>query len=55
MTSERAAFLNTGLLAACAFAAASLPLQGARADKLLDETVEFTGTVIFLEARCPGW
>jgi D-alanyl-D-alanine-carboxypeptidase/D-alanyl-D-alanine-endopeptidase len=55
MTSERAAFLNTGLLAACAFAAASLPWQAAQADKLLDETVEFAGTVIFIEAKVPGF
>jgi hypothetical protein len=25
------------------------------ADKLLDQTVDFTGTILFLSARCPAW
>lgn len=51
-----AKLLRGWLLAACAFAAVmSFPVQGARADNLLDATVEFTGTVIFLEAKVPGF
>jgi D-alanyl-D-alanine-carboxypeptidase/D-alanyl-D-alanine-endopeptidase len=43
------------VLAAFVFGACTwLPVQAARADKLLDETVEFTGAVIFLGAKVPG-
>jgi len=41
-----------GLLA-CALASATLPAP-ANADALLDETVEFTGTVLFLQSKVPG-
>jgi D-alanyl-D-alanine-carboxypeptidase/D-alanyl-D-alanine-endopeptidase len=55
MISEKAKHLKTGLLAAFVFAGCTwLPTQAARADKLLDEAVEFTGTFIFLEAKVPG-
>jgi D-alanyl-D-alanine-carboxypeptidase/D-alanyl-D-alanine-endopeptidase len=55
MNGKRARLLKTGVLAAFVFGACTwLPIQPARADKLLDETVEFTGAVIFLGAKVPG-
>ena len=47
--------LGPSALAACVLAVSmSVPAQEARADKLLDETVEFTGTFIFLKSKVPG-
>jgi CubicO group peptidase (beta-lactamase class C family) len=55
MNGKRARRLKTGVLAAFVFGACTwLPTQAARADKLLDEAVEFTGAVIFLGAKVPG-
>ncbi len=47
--------MRVAVVAAAVFASLSLSAVDARAaDKLLAETVDFTGTFIFLQAKVPG-